>query len=490
MSEVKEEKEVRYVGVRENLAYGFANAGQVFGYNLVAGGYLSLFFTKVFGIPGEAVATMILILGIWDTINDPIMGSVIDKTRTRFGKLRPYLMFVPIPLSVATIMLFAGPEILADAKSTTVKIIYMYISYFIWEFFYTIGDVPFWGLSTAISPSPSDRTRAISSARLISGVIGGLSTTLLVVMMDFSNKGVWKITLSQDFLILAIIAGTAGMALLSLAGWKTKERVVQSVKEPSVIEGFKVMFRNKPLMLIIASNVLGTLSSLASVFQTYYYSEVLDLNSAVLWINLPGTIFGYLTYLLIPKLKKRLDNRQIVLLNLGSRFVVSTLVFLLGLKFYNSNIVVISVLLMVQNFIFSFFNTINMVIPTEMIGDTVDYMEWKTGERNEGVSFSVLTFVSKLTGSVSTSLGTALLPVIGLSFVNSGGQQVAVKGEHTDLYIWALFTVIPYTLGLLAMVPYLFYDLTGDKLMKIRSDMAQRRKELSKSVSGGGVENE
>ncbi|MCD7872697.1 MAG: glycoside-pentoside-hexuronide (GPH):cation symporter [Clostridiales bacterium] len=490
MSEVKEEKEVRYVGVRENLAYGFANAGQVFGYNLVAGGYLSLFFTKVFGIPEKAVATMILILGIWDTINDPIMGSVIDKTRTRFGKLRPYLMFVPIPLSVATIMLFAGPEILADAKSTTVKIIYMYISYFIWEFFYTIGDVPFWGLSTAISPSPSDRTRAISSARLISGVIGGLSTTLLVVMMDFSNKGVWKITLSQDFLILAIIAGTAGMALLSLAGWKTKERVVQSVKEPSVIEGFKVMFRNKPLMLIIASNVLGTLSSLASVFQTYYYSEVLDLNSAVLWINLPGTIFGYLTYLLIPKLKKRLDNRQIVLLNLGSRFVVSTLVFLLGLKFYNSNIVVISVLLMVQNFIFSFFNTINMVIPTEMIGDTVDYMEWKTGERNEGVSFSVLTFVSKLTGSVSTSLGTALLPVIGLSFVNSGGQQVAVKGEHTDLYIWALFTVIPYTLGLLAMVPYLFYDLTGDKLMKIRSDMAQRRKELSKSVSGGGVENE
>ena len=83
------EKEKRYVGVKENLAYGFANAGQVFGYNLVAGGYLSLFFTKVFGIPEEAVATMILVLGIWDTINDPLMGSLIDKTRTRFGKLRP-----------------------------------------------------------------------------------------------------------------------------------------------------------------------------------------------------------------------------------------------------------------------------------------------------------------------------------------------------------------------------------------------------------------
>lgn len=481
-------KEVRYVSVRENLAYGFANAGQVFGYNLVAGGYLSLFFTKVFGIPEEAVATMILVLGIWDTVNDPIMGGIIDRTRTRYGKLRPYLLIVPIPLAIATIMLFAGPEILADTKSTVIKIVYMYISYFIWEFFYTLGDVPFWGMSTAISPSPSDRTRAISSARFISSILGGLSTTILVVMMDLSNSGAWGLTLSQDFLILAVVAAVMILGLFSLAGRKTKERVVQSVKEPSVLEGFKVMFKNKPLMLIIIGNVIGALSGLAGVFQTYYYSEVLNLNSAVLWINLPGTIFGFLTYLLIPKVKKKLDNRQIVMLNLVCRFVVGTLVFVLGLKFYNTNILVISILLMIQNFVFSFFNTINMVIPTEMIGDTVDYMEWKTGERNEGVSFSVLTFVGKLTGSVSTSLGTALLPVIGLTFTtNQAGESVTMKGEHTDLFVWALFTCIPYLLGLLSIIPYLFYDLTGKKLEKIRADMKVRREQLSKEVSGGNA---
>lgn len=481
-------KEVRYVSVRENLAYGFANAGQVFGYNLVAGGYLSLFFTKVFGIPEEAVATMILVLGIWDTVNDPIMGGIIDRTRTRYGKLRPYLLIVPIPLAIATIMLFAGPEILADTKSTVIKIVYMYISYFIWELFYTLGDVPFWGMSTAISPSPSDRTRAISSARFISSILGGLSTTILVVMMDLSNNGAWGLTLSQDFLILAVVAAVMILGLFSLAGRKTKERVVQSVKEPSVLEGFKVMFKNKPLMLIIIGNVIGALSGLAGVFQTYYYSEVLNLNSAVLWINLPGTIFGFLTYLLIPKVKKKLDNRQIVMLNLVCRFVVGTLVFVLGLKFYNTNILVISILLMIQNFVFSFFNTINMVIPTEMIGDTVDYMEWKTGERNEGVSFSVLTFVGKLTGSVSTSLGTALLPVIGLTFTtNQAGESVTMKGEHTDLFVWALFTCIPYLLGLLSIIPYLFYDLTGKKLEKIRADMKVRREQLSKEVSGGNA---
>ena len=484
-------KEIRYVGVKENLAYGFANAGQVFGYNLVAGGYLSLFFTKVFGIPATAVSTMILFLGIWDAINDPLMGSIIDKTRTRYGKLRPFLILVPLPLSIATIMLFAGPEILADAKSTTIKIVYMYISYFIWEFFYTLGDVPFWSLSTAISPNPNDRTRAISSARFISSILGGLSTTFLVVMMDLSNSGKWKLTLSQDFLIRAIIAGTFGMGLFSLAGWKTKERVVQTVKEPSVLDGFKVLFKNKPLMLIIISNLIGTLGGLAGVFQTYYYSEVLNLNSAVIWINLPGTIFGFLTYLLIPKLKKKFDNRQIVILNLTCRMATAVLVFVLGLKFYNSNVLVVSILLMIQNFVFSFFNTINMVIPTEMIGDTVDYMEWKTGERNEGVSFSVLTFLGKLTGSVSTSIGTALLPLIGLTFVSvAGGEMETVKGAHTDLWIWALYILVPHMLSLLSVIPYLFYDLRGEKLAQIRSDLKERRAEVSRNVSEGVAENE
>lgn len=484
-------KEIRYVGVKENLAYGFANAGQVFGYNLVAGGYLSLFFTKVFGIPAEAVATMILVLGAWDTINDPLMGGIIDRTRTRYGKLRPYLIFVPIPLAIATIMLFAGPEILADAKTTTVKIVYMYISYFIWEFFYTIGDVPFWGMSTAISPSPSDRTRAISTARFISSILGGLSTTALVVMMDLTNNGVWGLTLSHDFLILAIIAAFMLIFVFSLAGRKTKERVVQTVKEPSVLEGFKVMFKNKPLMLIIMGNVIGSLGGLAGVFQTYYFDTVLNLNSAVLWISLPGTIFGFLTYLLIPKLKKRFDNRQIVFMNGFCRLTVGALVFVIGLRFYNTSVFAVSILLMIQNFIFSFFNTINMVIPTEMIGDTVDYMEWKTGERNEGISFSVLTFVGKLTGSISTSLGTALLKVIGLSFTtNELGQRVAVKGDKTDLYIWALFTIIPYMLSILSLIPYIFYDLTGKKLETIRADMKIRREQLSKEASNGGESNE
>lgn len=480
------EKEVRYVGIKENLAYGFANAGQVFGYNLVAGGYMSLFFTKVFGLPAAAVSFMILVLGIWDTVNDPIMGVIVDKTRTRYGKLRPYLLFVPLPLSIFTILLFAGPVILQDAKTTAIKVVYMYISYFLWEFFYTIGDIPFWGMSAAISPSPSDRTRAISSARFISGIVGGLSTTILVILMDLSNNKVIGLSLAQVFLLMAIIAGTFGMGLFSLAGRCCKERVVQSVKEPSLIEGFKVMFKNKPLFMIILSSILGSFCGLGGVFGTYYYSEVINLNSLALVIAIPGTILGFVTYLLIPKLKARFDNRQIIFLNGFTRLIVGALVFLIGCK-HLTNYYVIVPLLMFQNLVFSFFNTVNAVIPTEMIGDTVDYMEWKTGERNEGVSFSVLTFVGKLTGSLSTSISAALLPVIGLAFKTVAGstETVTIKGEKTDLYIWALFTLVPYVLGLVTLIPYIWYDLTGDKLKTIREELKVRHDEMSKQLSGG-----
>ena len=481
--------DIRYVGVKETLAYGIANAGQCFGYNIIAGSYLSLFFVKVFGVPAEIVGTMMLVLGLWDTFNDPLMGTLIDRTRTRYGKLRPYLLIMPVPLGLATIMLFAGPQILGDKAELTSKVIYMFVSYFIWELFYTLGDVPFWGMSAAISPSPSDRTRVISSARFISGLIGGLSTTILVVLMDLSNNGSIPLSLSQVFLLMAVISGTFGMALFSLAGICTKERVVQTIEEPSVLDGFKALVKNKPLLLIVIGNVLVAVSGIGNFFQTYYYSEVVQMNSLTLIVYLPGTILGFITYLLIPKIKQKFDNRQIIFLNGFVKLIMGTIVFFVGMKCF-TNLWVVVPLLMIQNLLFSMFNTINMVIPTEMIGDTIDYMEWKTGERNEGVSFSVLTFVGKLTGSISGTIGNWLLPVIGLTFIQIGEETVTVKAyEQTDLLIWGMFTLAPAILGMLPLIPYIWYDLTGDKLKQVREEMAQRRTALSAEASGG-VENE
>ena len=230
-------RERRYVGVKETFLYGVANGGQVIGYNLVRM-QLTFYLVTVFGVPAQAVSTMIFALGLWDAFNDPLMGGLVDRTRTRYGKLRPYLLFVPIPLGIMTVVFFGGAEFLSGVQSTTAKIIYMCITYFLWELCYTIGDIPFWGLSAAISPNPQDRSRVITSARFISSIIGGIPSIVVTLGIDLCTSGIVPVTLAQMFLFLGVLGGTVGMVLFSFAGIFTRERVVQSIKEPKLLDCF------------------------------------------------------------------------------------------------------------------------------------------------------------------------------------------------------------------------------------------------------------
>lgn len=473
-------KERRYVGVKENFIYGVANGGQVFGYNIVSS-YLTFFFVTVFGLPPGAVATMILITGVWDTINDPIMGGLIDKTRTRYGKLRPYLLFVPIPLAITTIVLFSGPLIMQDVKSTALKIVFMYASYLIWELFYTLGDVPFWGMSAAISPNPADRSRAISSARMISSIIGAIATFLIPLLIDASKGGKINMNLREVFCLMGFLAGGFVICLFSLAGVFTRERVVQSTDEPSISDSIKVMFKNKPLVLIIVANILGTIGGFTGIIQNYYYLVTLGFASLSIVASLPGIVSGYAMYFFIPKLQKKWNNKQLIFITLIFRFFVSGIVYLIGIKSYDNAKVIIP-LLMVQNLFFSATDSINMVVPTQMVGDTVDYMEWKTGKRNEAMSFSALTFISKITNSVSSAVGTLVLGIVGLATV---GDEIVtnIDGVNTNFRLFTFFTIVPTALKLLQLIPYFFYDLVGDKQKMIREEIRIRREQASKEAS-------
>lgn len=473
--------EKRYVGVKETLIYGIANGGQCIGYNMVRA-QLTFFLVTVFGVPAEAVATMILIMGFWDAFNDPIMGTIVDKTRTRFGKLRPYLIFTPIPLGVVTVLFFGGPVFLGDGASTLSKIIYMSVTYFIWEFFYTIGDIPFWGLSAAISPNPLDRSRVIKSARLISGIIGGIPGIIITVAVDLSRNGVIPLSLSQVFFVLGIFAGTVGMLLFSLSGLCTKERVLQSNDDPKILDCFRYLFKNKPLFLITLSSLIATVEGIGSAFNTYFYTLSLGINSLSLLAGIPGTLMGWATYPLMTKLEKRWSSKQIVVRVTFFHAFVTVIVFLLGCRHYTQKSVIVP-LLMLQGISGSINSSIKAVIPTKMISETVDYMEWKTGKRNEGMSFSILTFMGKLTASLSTAIATAIIPLIGLHEV--GEEMVLAEGGavNTRLWMWALITCIPTVLGLFALIPYKFYDLEGEKLESIQREVKQRREALSEKLT-------
>lgn len=480
MENIKPALERRYVSVREVVLYGVANGGQCIGYNMVRS-QLTFFLVTVFGVPAPAVAAMIFVMGLWDAFNDPLMGALVDHTRTRFGKLRPYLLFVPIPLGISTVVFFGGPEFLSGVESDTAKIIYMCITYFIWEFFYTIGDIPFWGLSAAISPNPEDRSRVITSARFISSIIGGLPGILISVCIDLYRHGAVPWDLGQVFLFLGILAGTVGMGLFSLSGIFSRERVVQSQEEPKLLDCFRYLFKNRPLLLLVLSSVLSTVGGIADTFMQYFYALSLGYASLAIIAGIPGTIMGFFTYALLPKLEKRWSSKQIVIRINILKAVVTGVIFLIGCRQYTNPAVIVP-LLAVQGVFTSAVTSISMVVPTKMIGDTVDYMEWKTGERGEGMSFSLLTFISKLTGSLSTAMATAIIPLIGLQQV--GAEMVLQEGGavNTKLWLWALVTCIPPILNLVSLIPYAFYDLEGEKLETIHRAMRERRQSLPKNA--------
>ena len=399
----------------------------------------------------------------------------IDCARKRFPELDIFLLGVSM----------GGAEFLAGVQSTTLKIVYMCVTYFIWEFFYTIGDIPFWGLSAAISPNPVDRSNAITSARFLSGIIGGLATPVISLLIDLSNKGVIGINMRQLFLVMGIVAGTVGMGLFSLSGIFCRERVVQNSDEPKVLDCFRFLFKNKPLLLIVCSNILATVGGVTDTFAQYFYIFSLGAASWGTIIGIPGVISGFLTYLLLPALERRWTSKQIVVRTTILKALVGTTTFLIGMKFYRNPAVIVP-LLMIQGFIFSSLTSINMVVPTKMIGDTVDYMEWKTGERNEGMAFSLLTFISKLTGSLCTAIATAIIPVIGLVTVqlaDNSLQLVENPQINTRFWLWALVTILPPVASLISLIPYRFYDLEGKKLKDIQEEMIARRELNSKTIS-------
>ena len=298
---------------------------------------------------------------------------------------------------------------------------------------------------------------------------------VISIFIDLQKSGKIGMDMRQLFFILGIVAGTFGMGLFSLAGLCTKERVMQQSEEPKISDCFKCLVKNKPLLLIVCSNVLGTVESIADAFTQYFYLFTLGSASLSIVAGIPGTITGFLAYTFIPALERRWTSKQIVIRAVIVKAVVSSAIFLIGAHWYRDPRVIVP-LMMVWGVFNSAVSSIKMVIPTKMIGDTVDYMEWKTKERSEGTSFSLLTFVSKLTGSLATAVSAALIPVIGLQQVNQD-MVLPEGGElNTRFLLWAIVTIIPAVLNLLSLIPFIFYDLEGEKLDTIHRELAQRRK--------------
>ena len=254
--------ETKYLSRKEKLSFTVAAFGRSGIYTIMTMFYMVFLVDVVFqGMKnaGVTASTIILAGRIFDAANDPIMGMIVDRTRTKWGKMRPYLLFSPIPIAITTILLFWAPGF----ASSGAKIAYAAVTYILWGVMFTIQDVPFWGLSAVITPNEQERTSFLSTARLGS-TFGGILPSLLIPVLRNSTLG-----LKNGYLVGAVIFALLGAALSSLAFFNTKERVEQSEKTPSLKESIQMVAKNKLLLIVIMAAVLGSTMVIANISADY-----------------------------------------------------------------------------------------------------------------------------------------------------------------------------------------------------------------------------
>lgn len=466
---------------REIAAYSIAGGGQNFCYALVSG-YMLYFCVNVFHIDARVMGMILLIEGVWDIANNTLAGMVIDRTRTKYGKMIPYLRFLTLPLGFCTVLLFAGPYFLQNSSALAVsKIVYILVVYCLWELFYTFTDVSFWGLSAAISPHEADRQRVMTVSNIAINIGAGLLTLSTPVLLDFSAANPATLPTRAVFLLLGILSGVVGIGLFSLSGWFVRERVCQSKTGSSLRESLFALTHNKGLLLILLSGLLRSFWGLGNVFATYYYIDVLGHASYGILVSIPSVICWGFSYPFLSVLRRRMDNRRILLLSLGLTGAVFLLVFCIGLR-YKQNAPIILPALMGAYALTGLLNAPISIVQNEMLADSTDYAEWKTGKRTEGLSFSMQITTVKIGGTVVQALGSVLLSVIG--YATSADAARVPQSGAVQSRIWLIFTLVPGICIALSAVPFFFYDLNGEKREEMLEALQERRESQSEPQKG------
>lgn len=465
----------KYLSRREQIIYGISNGGQFFGYSLVTS-YLMYFYINVFLIDAKIISLIFLLGGIWDIINNPLIGVFIDHKENKSGKLTSIIRKITPIQAVATSLIFLGPVFIKDNSNiSATKIIYLLITYFLWEFMYSITDVAFGGLVAVITPNPIERQKTISTANICMQLASSLVFVAVPLLIDVSKSDKFNISLLSVFVIIGLTAGIVGIGLFSLSGYFVKERIQQTKTVQPIKELLLSVAKNKPLVLLLLSNLISSFSGIGFAFSTYYYLDVLGYASMSILVETPAFVISLFSYSLIKVAKKHLNNKKIIIFSYLCISTFRFIVFFIGLKYY-SDLKVMVPLLIGSNCIVAIFGGINNVLPIELLTEATDYAEWKTGIRTEGIAFSLKNSVVKVYGTLAQGFAAVLLNVIG--YIPSASSEITTQADGVQKKIWIIFSLIPAVIGMLSVIPLAFYNIVD----KERNNMFEELKESRKNI--------
>lgn len=428
-------------------ALGFGNTTDILGNVLPKG---SSFWLRA----STSVAFLMLATRVFDAFNDPIMGSIVDKTRTKWGKCRPYLKWTPIPIAIMTIICF-----LPFYPNNLVGFISITVMYIMWSVIYTIIDVPYWGLSTAMSADTDLRSRLLTVARLLCTAGAGLITVAIPPISEAVLAKGGAEALRYFYFGAAIFFSVIAVPMFFYGFKTTKERYISNKPAPSLKHNFKLLFKNKPLLMVVLSGILGCARMIYTGAGGLYFAKYVlnnvggeGLFAIITILVIPG---GLIASVLCPFLQKKFGKKWTYIIVHLVGGVVMFAMFFIGYdatwKLYLNAFGL--VLLGVPQ-------GINNIMSYAMIGDTVDYLELKTGERAEGICFAMQTFINKMGMAATAFIGVMAFAVSG--FIENDFSAASVTKEGSDA-LWELLILSGAVSMIACTIPMFFYTFTEKK---------------------------
>lgn len=441
--------------VKKREMFGHAIAG--FGQNLIFGlwsSYMMVFYTDIFGITAGAASIIMLLTRIWDGVNDPMMGSIADHTRTKWGRYRPWLLFMSPVIVIFLVLNFSSPDL-----SPTLKVVYAGITYVLMSMAFTAIDVPYWTMPAAMSSDVQKRAKIISCSRMsttLATTVLGVIAIPLINALGHGNK-------QKGYMMTALVVGIIGAGFY-LIGFANIREHVQPVSNQKITlkSSVKAITQNRPLLLLLCCGLLANIGTMLKQGMVIYYvkdcvgSENLIPIFSILF--LPGMFLGLV---IAPMFTKKFDSNIVFI---GSRvfgIIVDIVFFFAGFE----NVPLVMFLYALTSIPLG----MSAVVSATMLTNTIEYAEWKFGNRQEGLISSTQT----LTAKIGMALSAGVIGIV-LEIADYVPNHVTTE---TQAMIHGAFTLFCAVIGGLSIIPMLFNKFTDKEHEKIVKELEERRRQ-------------
>lgn len=450
---------------REKVSYGLGAVGKDMVY-MFSASYILYYYQDILGVSAIAMGIILMAARVFDAFNDPIMGVLVAKTKTKWGKFRPWLLIGTILNAVVLVIMFTAPPAL-DGKGL---VAYAAVTYIVWGVTYTMMDIPYWSMIPAFTEGGKEREGLSTLARSCAGVGSALITIITVKCVSLLGQGNERVGFQWFAVIIAVIF----ILFILCTCINIKEKSTVDVESPSVGQMFKALIENDQAMAVVIAIVLincsvYTTSNLVIYFFKYDFGGADWQNGYTLFNTFGGATQILSMMLFFPLLRKFFSAVKVFYI--GFAMAIVGYVALLVLAFVNMSNVF---LLFVPGFFIFAANGILTVLVTVFLANTVDYGELKNNRRDESVIFSMQTFVVKLASGIAALIASICLSICNLS---NDTDAVVEATASSVIGLRMTMTVIPI-IGLLIAVCVFHkkFILTEEKVNEIAMQVKAKRK--------------